>query len=460
MIRTMSAFRMTLAAAIATVLVLAPPVARDAAACSCGERVPCAVAGLADVVFIGTVLEAKRETIGGSLGWTVHTIAVTKVLRGSAEPMLTLVPAVTVTPADVEASKGRSDEISMTSSCDYQFEVGEQYVIYAQRTPSGRWTTSQCAGTKRLAEADADLDYFAELFRSPPDARIYGSVTRIVRDRAVSSGVGEVPAPGVKLALSGPSGDVTITSDAAGTFDVRVPPGQYSLVPLVPESVKVYGGGGGASVPAYGCARVRFSFTPNGRVQGRVVRPDGTPAQDASVDLVPADEPFDPSAGSSWAPSTTVDRQGRFVIDALMPGRYLLAINARHGPRQISPYAPSYLTARDGERQVLTVGDGESLTGVNLVVTPLTETTIAGHVAFADGRPPAEANLVAVPISHRGAVAGSTKANGTGDFELRVFSGLTYVIRAGVSTPGGYRMMEMEMTIEGPLEGVRLIMTP
>jgi hypothetical protein len=456
----MSASRVMLAAVLAAACVVAPTAARLAAACSCFENPPCAVAGRADAVVIGTVLETKRETLGGRLGWTVHTIAVTKTLQGATEPLLTLVPPVTGTEAAIEASRNQPDDMSMGSSCDYQFEVGEQYLIYAQRTPSGRWTTSACAGTKRLTEAGAALDYFADRFRSSPDARIYGSVARIVRDRDDPAGVGQVPAPGVKVALSGPSGRFTITSNAAGEFDVHVPPGDYSIAPVVPASVKVYGSPARTSLRAYACAPVRFSLTPNGRVEGRILLPDGAPAVEASVELVPANEPFDGARSSSLGPATTVDREGRFVIDAVMPGRYLLAVNARLGPRAISPYAPSYLVTRSGEPEVLTVGDGERVTGFTLVVTPLTDTIVTGEVVFADGSPAADADIAAVPVTHRGAVAGSTEAMTTGHFELHVFRGLTYLVRAGVPTPAGYRTTEVEMTIDGPLDGVRLVITP
>jgi hypothetical protein len=351
------------------------------------ENLPCAALGTADVVVVGTVLESRREPVGGSLGWTVHTVAVSRTLRGSADPVLTLVPDVQITAADVEASKAHPGDLTRMSTCDYPFEIGEQYVIYLRRTPSGRWTTTLCAGTKPLAQAAADLDYIGGLVTATPNARVYGSVSRMVRDTSDPTGTGTRPAPGVRIEVTGAATRFTVTSDARGEFDLSVPPGEYSVVPVVPSTVRAYGAPNRISVRAYSCAPVRFSLTPNGRVEGRVVHPDGMAAVDASVDLVPADVPFDPQGSLDVAPSRGVDREGRFAIDAVMPGRYLLAVNARFGPRANSPYKPSYLVSRDGQPRVLTIGEGKRLTGFTVVVTPLTQTTVTGHVAFADGRP-------------------------------------------------------------------------
>jgi len=456
----MTTVRLPLVAAFLAALVLAPPTAGVTSACTCMENPPCAALATSDVVVVGTVLESKREPVGGSLGWTVHTVSVSRTLRGSADPMLTLVPDVRITAAEVEASKAHPGELTSMSTCDYPFEIGEQYVIYLRRTPSGRWTTSLCAGTKPLTEAAADLDYIGGLVTATPDARVYGSVSRMVRDTSDPTGTGTRPAPGVSIQVTGAAARFTVTSDAKGEFDLRVPPGEYSVAPVVPSTVRAYGAPNRISVRAYSCAPVRFSLTPNGRVEGRVVHSDGTAAVDASVDLIPADVPFDPQGRLDVAPLGGVDREGRFAIDAVMPGRYLLAVNARLGPRPTSPYARSYLLSRAGQPRVLTIGEGERVTGFTVVVTPLTQTTLTGHVAFADGRPAPDAEVTAMPTDSRGSVVGATKTNATGDFELRVFAGLSYVVRAGATTPAGYRRTEITIAVDGPRDGLDLRIQP
>ena len=190
------------------------------------------------------------------------------------------------------------------------------------------------------------------------------------------------------------------------------------------------------------------------------MRSDGTPASNASIGLVPANEPMEPAGSSFLAPSSMTDRRGRFAIDAILPGRYLLAVNARSGPHPSAPYLSTYLVAPGGKPRVIEVGEGKRRAGFTLVVEPLAETRVAGRVVFADGRPAAEANVVAFPIEHRSSVAGSAKTNSTGDFELRVFDGLRYVVKAGTSTSAGYRKTESLISVDGPQDGVRLLIQP
>jgi hypothetical protein len=258
----MSAFRATVTAALLTVFVLAPATARNAAACSCMENPPCAAAGWADAVVVGRVIGVEREVIRGGLGWRVHRVAVSQPLRGSPGAAVTLVPDVNVTSAELDRASTQTGETEILSTCDYAFEVGEQYVIYLRRRPDGRWTTSKCAGTTPLSEATADLDYFADLVAAAPDARIYGSVTRAVPDPSDSTGVGTTPEPGVSVAVSGAGVRLTVTSDDKGEFDIHVPPGDYTVAPVIASTVKAYNAPARISVRAYACAPVRFTLDP------------------------------------------------------------------------------------------------------------------------------------------------------------------------------------------------------
>jgi hypothetical protein len=82
-------------------------------------------------------------------------------------------------------------------------------------------------------------------------------------------------------------------------------------------------------VPARGCAPVRFSILANGRIEGRVVRPDGSPAVNVVVEAVPADHPPGQRLDTFMADAT--NEYGEFEIDAILPGRYIVAVNMRFG---------------------------------------------------------------------------------------------------------------------------------
>ena len=160
----------------------APLLVPTAAACSCGINPPCAAAWQADTVFVGTVLDRASEVVGGSLSWTVYRIAVTQALRGSVDPAVTLVPRRRPSPEAIAESQSHPGGLAMMSTCDYRFQPGQEYVIYARRTQDGRWTTSLCSGTKPLEEAAADLEYLENIPLAEPIGRVYGAIERTLPD--------------------------------------------------------------------------------------------------------------------------------------------------------------------------------------------------------------------------------------------------------------------------------------
>lgn len=409
-------------------------------------------------MFIGTVVDRSPERIGGSLSWTIHKVAVGQTLRGSVDSLVTLVPGSRPTAEQIAASQSHPGESMMMSTCDYDFELGKQYLIYARRTSDGRWTTSMCSGTKSVAEASADLDYIATIPSAEPTGHVYGTVERMVLNPADRSAPTSVPAADVRIGIISGTNRLTATTDKEGKLDVHVPPGEYTIAPMVSDTVRVYGAPFQASVPARGCAPVHFSLTANGRIEGRVIRSDGTPVSRTSVDVVPTELPPGGRPDSfTTSPSGTTDENGRFSVDAILPGSYVVAVNARFGPRLFAPYPTTYFpgVARQDAR-VIEVAEGERKTGFTIVVNPLPEATVSGVVVFDDDRPVGEANVTAVPVDHRGMIMGSAKTDNGGTFELRLLAGVTYLIRAGIRTPDGFKQVEAVVFVDQRKEGVRL----
>ena len=447
-------------AALALAFLLAPGVLRSAAACSCDAHPPCAAVWRADAIFVGTVVERGSERVGGTLSVTVHKVAIHQTLRGSVDSFITLLPAARPTAQEIAASQSRPGQSVMMSTCDYDFEPGRQYVIYARRTPEGRWTTSMCTGTKPIEEASADFDYIASIPLAQPTGRVYGKIERTILNPKERTEALNVPASGVRIALASQTHRLTLTSDSDGQIDVQVPPGEYTIAPVVPQTVRVYGTMTPASVPARGCVPVHFSLISNGRVEGRVVRPDGTPAARASVDVIPADLPPDERPESfTTAPAGTTDENGRFAVDAILPGRYVVAVNARFGPRLFSPYRTTYfpgVVARQ-DAKVIEIDDGERRTGFNIMVTPLAETTVSGVVVSDDDRPVAEANVTAALADDRSMIMQAAKTDAGGAFELRLLAGLSYLITARLRTAQGLKQVETVLFLEQRREDLRLL---
>jgi hypothetical protein len=248
-----------------------------------------------------------------------------------------------------------------------------------------------------------------------------------------------------------------VTTDADGKFDVQVPPGDYTLTPVVPETIRVYGAPFRTSVHARGCAPVQFSIVSNGRIEGRVVQVDGSPVGRASVAVVPADLPPGQRLDSFTSPTGSTNQNGEFQVDAILPGRYVVAVNARFGPRLNTPYPTTYFPGVNYENaEVVEIEDGERKSGFTIVVSPLAETTVSGRVVFDGDQPAAFADVSAAPVDHRGMIMNSTKTDSSGAFQLRVLAGMTYVIRAGVRTANAYSRAEVIASVEQPLEDLVL----
>jgi hypothetical protein len=176
------------------------------------------------------------------------------------------------------------------------------------------------------------------------------------------------------------------------------------------------------------------------------------------VDVIPADLPSGEGPDSfTTSPSGATDEDGRFSVDAILPGRYVVAVNARFGPRLFAPYRMTYFpgVGRQDAR-VVEVGEGERKTGCTILVNPLSETTVSGVVVFDDDRPVVEANVTAAPVDHRGMIMGSARANSSGAFELRLLAGVSYLVTAGIRTENGFRQTELVIYVDQRLDGLRL----
>jgi protocatechuate 3,4-dioxygenase beta subunit len=446
-------------AALTLLLLVAPALVRTAAACFCGANPPCAAVWRADAVFVGVVVERNRERVGGSLSWIVHKVAVKRVLRGSVDSLITFVPGGRPTAEEIAASLSSPGESTAARwDCDYPFQLGKEYVIYASRTADGRWTTGKCTGTKPIEEASADLAYIAGIPFAEPTGRVYGRIDRTIINPTDRSLAMNVPAPGVQVALVSGVNHVTVITDSDGKLDVHVPPGEYTIAPVTPQTIRAYNAPLLASVPARGCAPVFFSVIANGRIEGSVVRADGTPVAHTLVDVIPADLPLNQRPVSlTTARLRSTDEKGRFTVDAILPGQYVVAVNARFGPRLASPYLATYFPGvpRQSAR-VVEIAEGERKTGFTIVVSPLAETTLSGIVLFDDDRPAAGAGVTAVPVDPRGAIMSSSKTDSNGAFQLRVLTGITYIIKAGARTAGGLRQAETVVSVDSQKEDLRL----
>jgi hypothetical protein len=102
--------------------------------------------------------------------WEVATLEVEESLRGGVSGRVK-VGSAAKPPASQPDSLPVTERSVMMSSCDYRFEEGGRYLVYARRAPDGRLTTSLCSGTKPADEAIEDLAFIQSVPGLPPGGR-------------------------------------------------------------------------------------------------------------------------------------------------------------------------------------------------------------------------------------------------------------------------------------------------
>jgi hypothetical protein len=220
------------------------------------------------------------------------------------------------------------------SSCATTYEIGKRYLFWGniprshrasiwiprEQWPSGHvYTTMQCNWGRELPRAQHDVDFLRQHVREPQAARISGVVTNHGFPSAVGATI-TPPLASVALRLTGPSGELTGSTDEQGRFEFTdVVPGSYTLVPTfagyrVKEQITI-------RVPEHGCGTAYVPMFTNGHVSGRVIRHDGTPAVGAEVEVEHADQQYGLPIHVTRANTNSL---GRFTISEVPAGALLV----------------------------------------------------------------------------------------------------------------------------------------
>ena len=401
--------------------------ANEASACSCVPLRPvCEGVGSASAVFVGRVVGgAEQKTAddgkGNKVKYDVGTIhfAVEEVFSG-----------VIGSKVDIRSGTGGGD-------CGYWFKRGERYIVYAYGDAKKGYGTNICTRTRPVAQAAEDLSYLRQLPPKGTGGRLYGIVAKPSYDKE-ADGTERKPEglPGITVtAKNGRGKKLTAVTDAEGNYEFNaLEPGEYEVQADLPDyyyrdqySVREL------HINDRGCGIEHFAAVVDGRVSGRVVDAEGKAVKRLEVGLVSADveEVYRPfrERGTAYT-----DDEGRFEIERMPPGRYLLGVNLGNSPSSEHPYPRTYYPGVPGrnEAAVIEIGLGQKQSVRELRLPPrIVERRVQGVVIWPDGTPAAGADVHMTHINRPGfTVNGWPKADAQGRFTLTGLDGQTYFVHA------------------------------
>ena len=384
-------------------------IVNDAAACSCVELSPCARFAQASAVFVGEVMD-----VGAQGDRQMVRIRVVQSWKGQLGEIVTV-------------SGG-----SRRSSCEFEFNPGERWLIYASESEAGL-VTHVCSGGGRLRTGEPMPDLL------PVPGRVYGAVAERPIERIAQSRKDESD-PSVPV-RSGRA----ILEVAGGRQEAAIVDGRFQFDGVGPGQgqIRFELDGGLDSRPetfmiAYvtDCAAVFAVARPAGRLGGWAKMADGSTASGVTLQLLPRAD-----ASKSWSFSgddTSTADQGRFEFQGLRPGDYVLRVSSYAGPSGRHPHSVIYYPGvPDAESAtVIAVGRQRELEAPFVLPPALPTRNLTARVTCSDGSTPPIVSIDAKadtdPPQH-GDEASSY--DGTGVATVRILRQVPYSVTIKASFP-------------------------
>ena len=431
--------------------------AAQAVACSCaGTRKPCQAYWDASTVFVGTVTFSSTTEVkefGNVFDRRVVRFHVDRPLRN-------------VEGTDVEVMTGLGG-----GDCGYGFRLGGQYLVYAYANEDKTLSTSICTRTRPLSEATADLEFFRGLSKAAAGATISGEVRL---ERANYQYPDKMPpVKDVKILLAGPNKQFETKTNAEGKYSMSgLPPGTYKVRIDLPEGLSIYNPEVEVEVHDRGCGEAFFHVEPDTQITGKVLDAQGMSAADVLMELVPTSREFhaDPNSANpnfvrAYPSFVRTDKEGRYVMKLLKPGRYLLGVRiAGSAGSTWVPYPQTYYPGVKDRSQatVITVTEGQRIQLDELVLPPrFIDRTLNGTVIDPDGTPVAGAVVWLKERQYDDSDMPYQKVTDSeGRFSFGVYEGVKYSLTANVDVDGVRVKLSdpLEIVITANTEPIKLVL--
>lgn len=421
--------------------------------CSCLASTPATAFNDSKAVFIGKMIGGTEKNTVTGQGGASYEIESGEV-KFEVEESFKGNPGKTVT-IQINSHRG-------TSCGTYGLIRGTTYLVYAYtgQEGSGMMYTGVCTRTSSMLAGGRkeDLDFL----RSLPPAGSGGSITgRIWLDTGAISGGGARSVPGVRIKITGPTGNVTtVVTDKKGEFRAAsLPAGNYRIAPVVPANYHLDEESDEVTVADLGTATTGFELKYNGRVSGRIVDKNGVSYKQAVLHIENAVSRI---YGNS-------DGKGGFSVEGVPPGIYTLYIDLHHdeyAKNRKYYYPGTFNPARAGK---IKVGLGQAVGGLKFTLpAEFRLRKIEGQVFWASGRPvPAGIDVSFLcPASARPGgytIEGypvTVETDAMGRFVFEGFTGTVYWLEARATINGeGIHSPPHEIKLTTDLKDIQVILS-
>jgi hypothetical protein len=399
-------------------------------ACTCTQAAPGKCGGLQkdDVVFLGTVTDIQRVLPANTDAAPANSDAGAIATNTGVAPASTPFPVTRyrfridekfagVDAAEIEVFSGGED-----ADCGYQFQKGEQYIVFTQQETEGRLFATICNGTRPVGEGQALLPQLRAMRGGQRVASVFGVLRRSDPPFLAPAGDPDDPLPRVGLKLRSHYDRFQTTTDADGVYSFYdVHAGEYAFTANLPARMELtqktlVGGLPPFKIPNGACYEFNVNALPTGHIQGTVYGPNGKPLKIASLELYRAGSYEDARPGL-WS---FQGAKGIFDFDHVGAGEYVIVYNRRNLENPNSPFPRAFYpgVADPGEEETITLKDGQELLKVNLKLAEGYPTRkLRVHLKWDGPRPPGTVTIQARADRGDNPAAEKT-ADGTYEFTL------------------------------------------
>jgi hypothetical protein len=260
----------------------------------------------------------------------------------------------------------------------YEEDVGKEYLFYLDSPPDDKelWYEFGFRRSKALEYANDDLLYLNKMDKVRGRTRISGVLD--------DDGLAGLSLEGQRIRIIGENKTYVANTDKNGVYELYdVPPGRYVLEPALKFGWKVaefqLTRPPTRSELMHGrkpSNRVTFKLRPrshfgidfrlalSNRVSGTVYDSNSKPMPSVCVSLVPVDDE------SLLSCNSLTDERGRFQIDSVEAGTYVIVLNYENKITTEMPFPKLYYPGvpERGKATTITVKHGESVTNLRVVI--------------------------------------------------------------------------------------------